>query len=254
MQPVSICTIIKNEEKHIVNYLSAISKVLKNYPHQVLIVDTGSSDDSIKLVTDYSRDNPSENIRLENYTWTDDFSAAKNHAVSLARYDWILNLDADEYLRSFDKECIDLMNRSHLKGIGLIDIVNHTGDSVTYDKVFRLFNRRFYHFEGIIHEQLCPADPLVGNHKSEHVAVPIVIDHYGYAGTEEKKKNKAARNNALLFKMLEKDPDDPYIYYQLGQSYASIHDDENAYLYYGKGLEFDVDEHLSYVRIRQCDA
>nr|MCR4990701.1 tetratricopeptide repeat protein [Lachnospiraceae bacterium] len=50
------------------------------------------------------------------------------------------------------------------------------------------------------------------------------------------------------FKMLEENSDDPYLYFQLGQSFSSIKDYESAYEYFGKGLEFEVDERLSYVQ------
>lgn len=246
MQPFSICTIVKNEEKHIVNYLNAIHKFLHSYPHETIIVDTGSADDTIRLIEDFINKNPDDGIRLEHYTWNDDFAAAKNYAVSQASYDWVLVLDADEYLKSFDKKCINIMNSSHLYSVGMIDIVNHTGESETHDKVVRLYNRRFFHYKGIVHEQVSPLSDSDKVH--EHVALPIVIDHYGYAGSPAEKEQKVRRNNSLLLKMLKDTPDDPYLYFQLGQSYASIHDDENAYKYFGKGLEYDVDERLSYVK------
>ena len=43
----------------------------------------------------------------------------------------------------------------------------------------------------------------------------------------------------ILKKMIKKEPDNPYLYFQLGQSYNLLHDDENAALYYEKGLSFD---------------
>jgi hypothetical protein len=60
---------------------------------------------------------------------------------------------------------------------------------------------------------------------------------------------KAERNNQLLFKMLETAPDDPYLYFQLGQSFNAMGDNENACLYYGKGLEYDVDPRTEYVQM-----
>lgn len=42
-------------------------------------------------------------------------------------------------------------------------------------------------------------------------------------------------------KEIEKNPDDPYFYFQVGQSYNSIEDYENAYLYYKKAFELPID-------------
>ena len=60
---------------------------------------------------------------------------------------------------------------------------------------------------------------------------------------------KVDRNNTLLLKQLEETPDDPYLYFQLGQSFNMLHDDEKACYYYGKGLEYDVDPHAEYVQM-----
>ncbi len=252
MQPFSICTIVKNEEKHIVNYLSAIHKYLGSYPHETIIVDTGSDDDTIRLIEDYISKNPNDGIRLEYYVWTDDFAAAKNHAILLARFDWVLVLDADEYITKTDNSCFDRMISRYPGQVGLLKRINLTNinniDNSTYEHVPRFFNKDLYRYKGIIHEQLYPVLPGNGTETIKHVELPITIDHYGYVGTMDNKKEKVERNNRLLLKMLEDEPDDPYLYFQLGQSYASIHDDENAYKYYSKGLEFDVDERLAYVK------
>ncbi|MCR4787982.1 MAG: glycosyltransferase, partial [Lachnospiraceae bacterium] len=258
--PVSICTIIKNEEKHLGNFLNAIKSCLKDYPHETVIVDTGSDDGSLDIIDAFIFDNPGESIVKGHFDWTGDFSAAKNHAVSLASNNWMLVLDADEYLSSFDKKCMEMMELSHKKDAGFIDIVNHTAEGRTNDRVLRLFNRKYYRFEGIVHEQLVPCEGTQDNagsksslqgvqaHAVSYIAVPIKIDHYGYMGTPEELKKKVERNNELLFKMLKETPDDPYLYFQIGQSYAAIKDHEKAYEYFGKGLESEVDERLDYVR------
>ena len=72
--------------------------------------------------------------------------------------------------------------------------------------------------------------------------------YYRFDSNEEIKK-KADRNNELLLKMLEKTPDDPYLYFQIGQSYNMVHDDEKACYYYGKGLEYPVEPKLEYVQM-----
>ena len=49
--------------------------------------------------------------------------------------------------------------------------------------------------------------------------------------------------------MLKQHPDDPYLYFQLGQSFHILQDEEKACYYYGKGLEFDVDPRAEYVQL-----
>ena len=50
MTPVSICIIAKNEEKNMDKFLSSIQKSMKNYPHEIVIVDTGSSDSTLEII------------------------------------------------------------------------------------------------------------------------------------------------------------------------------------------------------------
>lgn len=243
MTPVSICVIMKNEEKNMDKFLSSIKKAMGKYPYELVLVDTGSSDRTIEIARKYT-DN------IHHFDWIDDFSAARNYSLKAAKNDWILVLDCDEYVTDIKTECFDMMIRQNKKAVGLLSRRSHYEmngtDSVCVDEVERFFDRREYHYEAIIHEQVRGID---GNDKYVRIALPIMVEHSGYEGTFEELRKKAERNNQLLFKMLEERPDDPYLYFQIGQSYNMIHDDEKAYYYYGKGLEFDVDPNADYVRM-----
>ena len=61
-----------------------------------------------------------------------------------------------------------------------------------------------------------------------------MVSHNGYNGTGEELRKKATRNNNLLLSMLENTPDDPYLLFQIGQSYRVLKDDEKASYYFGK--------------------
>lgn len=91
-------------------------------------------------------------------------------------------------------------------------------DSVYTDDVERFFNKKLFHYEAIIHEQVRALDGT----EYKRVALPLTVDHCGYNGTIEDLRKKAERNNELLLKMLAETPDDPYLYFQIGQSYNSI--------------------------------
>ena len=62
------------------------------------------------------------------------------------------------------------------------------------------------------------------------------IDHDGYLLSEDELREKAKRNNELLFKELEK-KEDPYIYFQIAQSYGLMNDNDNQYIYYQKAYD-----------------
>ena len=62
MTPFSICIIAKNEEKNILPLFTSIQEHLKDYPYEVIFVDTGSTDNTKKLVSAYTN-------KIYNFTW-----------------------------------------------------------------------------------------------------------------------------------------------------------------------------------------
>ena len=242
MTPISICIIAKNEEKNMDTFLSRIMEHTKGYPVEVLIADTGSTDKTLDIIAKYP-------VKLTHFDWINDFSAARNFTLKQASNDWILVLDCDEYIEELDMNGLQTFIKNYPDFVGMIKRKNHYElngqDTIYTDDVERFFNRKRFHYEDIIHEQVRALNgtPL------KRVSIPLTVDHCGYNTTLEELQAKAQRNNDLLFKMLEENPDDPYIYFQIGQSFNMLHDDEQACYYYGKGLEFEVDPALEYVQM-----
>ena len=85
---LSQCMIVKNEEKNIERALSWG----KSFMWEQIVVDTGSTDRTVEIARRLG-------AKVYHFEWIDDFAAAKNYAVSQAQGDWIVFLDADEYLR-----------------------------------------------------------------------------------------------------------------------------------------------------------
>lgn len=224
------------------NFLSAIRKHFKNYPYELVLVDTGSTDSTISIAQKYTD-------KIYHFDWIGDFSAARNYSLQCASYDWILVLDCDEYIIDLDVRGFDAMITHYPQCVGMLSRKNHyemnDTDSVYTDDVERFFNRKLFHYEAIIHEQVRAFD----GSDYQRIALPLTVDHCGYNGTIEDLRKKAERNNELLLKMLEETPDDPYLYFQIGQSYNMLRDDEKACYYYGKGLEYDVDPNAEYVQM-----
>ncbi len=249
MLPISVCIIAKNEEKHI----EECCKRLKPYGFEIVLIDTGSTDRTVELARKYT-----DNIYY--FEWCNDFGAAKNYAMQKASHDWILSLDCDEYLEVLDLDSLQKYMNQYPRSAGRILIRNRFTENgqTAYEQVWvsRLINRNFYHFEGAIHEQLVPKaisskenklkpeQPLI----KQVYNAPITILHVGYDGSEEEMEEKSKRNILLLQKELEIKGADPYIYYQLGQSYRKLHDYEKACRYLDLGLSMDVDPSLDYVQ------
>ena len=243
MQPISVCIISKNEEKHI----EECCKRLAPCGFEIVLADTGSTDRTLELAGRYTD-------RIFHFDWCDDFAAAKNFAMEKASHDWILSLDCDEYLETLDRKALDKCMRAQPRAAGRILIRNRFSENgkTSYEqaRVSRFVNRQFFRFEGAVHEQLVPRTPSPdGAPAVKYVYdAPVTVLHVGYDGAEEEMNAKSRRNIALLERELDAHGPDPYVYYQLGQCCRKIRDYERARQYFDLGLAMDVDPALDYVQ------
>ncbi|WP_243140278.1 glycosyltransferase [Candidatus Syntrophocurvum alkaliphilum] len=88
---ISLCMIVKNEEKVLARCLNSV----KNIVDEIIIVDTGSTDKTKEIASIFTE-------KIYDFTWIDDFAAARNFAFSLATKEYILWLDADDILTEED--------------------------------------------------------------------------------------------------------------------------------------------------------
>jgi glycosyltransferase involved in cell wall biosynthesis len=87
MTRISLCMIVKNESAHLARCLTSAQL----YVDEIVVVDTGSQDDTMAIAQQFG-------AKLDNFAWCDDFSAARNYALTKVSGEWILHLDADEEL------------------------------------------------------------------------------------------------------------------------------------------------------------
>ena len=73
MVTISLCMIVKNEERILARCLDSV----KDLVDEIVIVDTGSADATRRIAQTYTD-------RVYDFTWIDDFSAARNFAFSKA--------------------------------------------------------------------------------------------------------------------------------------------------------------------------
>ena len=238
MHPISVCIIAKNEEKRIEKCLSSI----KSYGFEIVVVDTGSTDRTKEIASRYAD-------KLLDFVWCDDFSAARNFSIREASNNWIFMLDCDEWIKEIDVEELNYFRKHHSDSVGAIsreNLVTQDGKLVlnNTDHTERFFNKKLYHYTGIIHEQLAP----IRGTEFPCLLLHTTIEHTGYDLTHEEQIAKGKRNLSLLHKQLEQQPENPYVYYQIGKGYEIVENYESACEYYGKGLYFDVDPSLAYVQ------
>ena len=236
MTPISVCVIAKNEDNHI----SECLKRLRPCKFEIVVADTGSVDRTVEQASQYTD-------KVYHFDWCDDFSAARNFSIDKASNDWVLIVDCDEYLENINLMEIEYFMEDHPNGVGLITRNNPYSiqgvKSVMSERIGRLFNRKYCHYEGVIHEQvklLDGSDPVT-------YEIPLTLYHEGYVA-ESEARTRATRNLEMLLHDLANKGPSPYIYFQLGQNYISLNDIEKAAHYYELGLAMDVDPHSAYVQ------
>ncbi|MBN1615124.1 MAG: glycosyltransferase family 2 protein, partial [Deltaproteobacteria bacterium] len=81
--PLSVAVITKNEQENLPGCLDSVA-----FAQQIVVVDSGSSDDTCRIASDLGCDVFSEDWR--------GFGPQKQYALDRCRHDWVLVLDADE--------------------------------------------------------------------------------------------------------------------------------------------------------------
>src|SRR5436309_6510407 len=84
---VSLCMIVRNEEKNLRDALTPVAPVVD----EMVVVDTGSTDGTRQVAAGLG-------ARVFEFAWCDDFAAARNESLRCATGDWAFWLDADDRL------------------------------------------------------------------------------------------------------------------------------------------------------------
>ncbi len=213
MTQLSACLIVKNESL----FLSRCLESIRSFVDEIIVVDTGSDDNSVKIARSYD-------ARVYHFAWTDDFSAARNESLRHATGDWILYIDADETIDTAHAAMIrQVITRKDITAVTVRQRVPQQAGNVAtafYSEYCRLFRRHAsIRFEGKIHEQILPAIERQGG---KVLCTDIVIHHWAYAASEEKKRRRAERNLHYLLTELEQARDDPFLYFNLGMTYREL--------------------------------
>ncbi len=168
MVTISLCMIVKNEEKQLPVCLGS----LKGLVDEMIVVDTGSTDSTKEIARSFG-------ARVVDFEWTGDFSEARNFSFSLASCDYIYAADADEEIDEDNrKRFLDLKNDLAELDIDIVQMYYCNQLSFrtvyNYDRELRpkLFKRvRNFIWEGPIHEQVL-LDPVICNSEVEIIHKP----------------------------------------------------------------------------------
>lgn len=179
---LSLCMIVKDEEAVLARCLDSV----KDCVDEIIIADTGSTDGTQQIASAYTN-------KIYDFPWRDDFSAARNFSFSKAEGDYILWLDADDYVAPEDAEKLRAL-RSVLANnrpdvvMCAYDVAFDGAGNATYSfQRERLLRRKAgLKWQGRVHECIAPSGKIL--------FFDFRVKHLG------SKKEKGARNLHIYLK------------------------------------------------------
>lgn len=162
MISISLCMIVKNEEKTLARCLNSIHDLVD----EINIIDTGSSDKTKKIAEKYTNN-------VYDFKWCDDFSKARNFSFSKATKEYILWLDADDVILEKDRIKFKNLKNNLNKNVDIVmfkyDLnVDKNGiPALSYYRERLLKKSKGYKWKSPIHEVI----ELTGNIIKEDISV-----------------------------------------------------------------------------------
>ena len=199
---ISVVMITKNAEKYLAKSLDSV----KDISEEIIIVDSGSKDKTKKIAKKYG-------AKVIDKKWQG-FAKQKNYAISCAKNNWVLSLDADEILDDeLKKEILDIDYNKYdgfyipRKNFFAGKQVKHCGWYPDYQ--LRLFKKNKMRFAELdVHEKVAPK----GNIKKLRNS----MIHYTY-DSDEQYFRKIAKYTDLDAKILYNKKRKWSVLYQFGK-------------------------------------
>lgn len=201
---LSIGMIFKNEERCLERCLQALTPLRKAIPCELVMADTGSTDNSREIAAKYAD-------ILFDFPWINDFSAARNAVMERCNGKWFLTIDADEYLDSNISELVSFLSGPNSDRYNFATVAqrNYTTADMSADAYKDYLAMRMLRmstglrYNGRIHES------WYMNDHTKLIELPhVVLHHDGYVGESAANNRKSRRNLPLLELELQENPED----------------------------------------------
>ncbi len=223
---LSLCMIVRNEAEFLARCLNSVADLVD----EMIIVDTGSIDQTISIAKGFG----AQVVQIE---WPNDFAVARNVSLSYATGDWILVLDADEYLDQASQRVLAAFKaqpppptRFRLKVVN----PDAQGEITRIYYMDRLFPRR----EGIFY--IAPLhEYVIDTHDRPTPSADffeLVIQHVGLLPELMQSRRKLERNRSVLVDALKRFPDDLHCLYHLAGVTIALGDHTQAWPLYQRLL------------------
>ena len=227
---ISACYMVKNESKN----LSRSIDSLRSQVDEIIVVDTGSTDNTIEIAKTY-------NAKIIETSWQDDFSTPRNLAIDNATGDWIIFLDADEFFVNSKniRETITKIQNKETILIPRINIDEANNNVIGRDWCLRIFrNIDYLRYRGLIHENITNING--GDLNYIFANDDLAIYHTGYG--KQLIESKLRRNLVLIEKEILLYGHKPQHDINLADCYMGLGEYEKTIQHAKKALNSNVQE------------
>jgi len=195
--------IVRNEAAFLAACLESIRPVVDD----IVVVDTGSDDDSPDIAAAYG-------ARVFRYPWQHDFGAARNASLDCCRTEWILYIDADERLAPCTRADVENVLAGATE-VAFRLLLRPVIGATPY-REYRLWrNDARIRFRGAIHENVVPAIHAVSAMDRRPIGTcDLLLEHVGYEGDQT---HKHLRNLPLLRRQLKITPENLFLWHHLSR-------------------------------------
>lgn len=210
---LSISMLISGQE-NMDKSLASLHFFKEALPCEIILVDTGCNTEGRAMAEKVAD-------QIVDFTWCDDFAAARNAGLKKCKGEWFLYLDDDEWFEN-PQEIIEFFQSGEYKDYNsatyrVRNYLNRQGNIYENVHVTRMIKLESYtEFRGKIHEYLYPCMP-------PQKTLTDFVHHFGYAYRDaSEKRAHAERNIKPLLEMVEKQPNAARWRIQLAQEYFGI--------------------------------
>ncbi|MFT6629367.1 MAG: tetratricopeptide (TPR) repeat protein [Flavobacteriales bacterium] len=204
---LTLCMILRDEAELLPRFIQAVDGLWDEW----IAVDTGSVDTTVSLLK-------AAGARVVHHPWSGDFAEARNVGLQKATGDWILVLDADEFVsHSSIKEIRHTIEDARI-GAATLPIRNPLPHGhVRVAPLLRLFrNSPSIWFRYPIHEDVGESvSTMLNQTGTQLVALHEPVEHVGYIRDRAVAKDKKVRDATILRRCIKDTPSDAYNYFKL---------------------------------------
>lgn len=202
---ISLCMIVRDAAKNLALCLDSV----KNVVDEIVIVDTGSKDNTVAIAKKYTD-------KVYFFKWCDDFAKARNYSLRYATKDWVLVLDDDEVLtlksaKEIKKYLAKEPKDQNAYTVWIYECEREDAEKETWQKkIYKGWNvhqhsRLFRNHIGLKYKNRLHEVIIEKKSKVAYTS-QLSLLHYGYLS--EPDPDRLIRNFRIMEQYLQEKPDD----------------------------------------------